>query len=385
MMEIIRLQDGRELSYTVFGVRNPEPGRTIIYFHGFMSSRLEAAMLQDRALDLGIRIVAADRSGYGDSTYDPHRTPHSAVKDVEQLLEALLPPDEKVVFYGVSGGSPYAAACAALLQNRAHGLLLNVPFALIAGREEKVCVGLSKTATRMFRDVKINPIKVKITLYMASLLQRTPLRFLLLKYGGFSKVDIETQKLFKNKGGALNLAGREGNKRGLKGQFLDLQIMATHSHESLTGLLGSVTCKSVVWAGAMDCTTPAAMAHSYANKGGAKMAKDKSSKQTVATREYTINLHKRLHGQTFKKRAPKAVKEIKKFAQKMMSTPDVRVDVKLNKAVWSQGIRNVPNKVRIVIQRRRNEDDEDSEEMYSLVTLAEDQNTKGKGVVVLEA
>jgi ribosomal protein L31E len=67
-----------------------------------------------------------------------------------------------------------------------------------------------------------------------------------------------------------------------------------------------------------------------------QMVKDKSSKQTVATREYTINLHRRLHGQTFKKRAPKAVKEIKKFAQKMMSTKDVRVDVKLNKAVWSQ-------------------------------------------------
>jgi ribosomal protein L31E len=67
-----------------------------------------------------------------------------------------------------------------------------------------------------------------------------------------------------------------------------------------------------------------------------QMAKDKSSKQTVATREYTINLHKKLHGQTFKKRAPKAVKEIKKFAQKMMKTRDVRVDVKLNKAVWSQ-------------------------------------------------
>jgi len=50
-----------------------------------------------------------------------------------------------------------------------------------------------------------------------------------------------------------------------------------------------------------------------------------------------------------------------------------------------QGIRNVPNKVRIIIQRRRNEDDEDSEGMYSLVTLAEDQNTKNKGVVVLEA
>lgn len=49
-----------------------------------------------------------------------------------------------------------------------------------------------------------------------------------------------------------------------------------------------------------------------------------------------------------------------------------------------QGIKNVPNKLRIVVQRKRNEDDEDSEEMYSLVTLAENQTTK-KGVVVLEA
>jgi pimeloyl-ACP methyl ester carboxylesterase len=101
--EIIRLADGRKLSYTVFGAQNPKPHRTIIYFHGFMSSRLEASMLHDRALELGIRCISTDRSGYGESTYDPHRTPHSSVKDIEELLEALLPHDEKVVFYGVSG------------------------------------------------------------------------------------------------------------------------------------------------------------------------------------------------------------------------------------------------------------------------------------------
>ena len=33
--------------------------------------------------------------------------------------------------------------------------------------------------------------------------------------------------------------------------------------------------------------------------------------------------------------------QIKKFAQKTMKTSDVRIDVKLNKAVWSKGIRNV--------------------------------------------
>lgn len=42
----------------------------------------------------------------------------------------------------------------------------------------------------------------------------------------------------------------------------------------------------------------------------------------VVAREYTIHLHKRLHGVTFKKRAPKAIKEIKAFAtQSMVGIP----------------------------------------------------------------
>jgi len=109
-------------------------------------------------------------------------------------------------------------------------------------------------------------MKVKSRLYVASLLQRTPLSFMVLKYGGFSEIDIETRKQFKSKGAALNLAAREGNKLGLKGQLLDLQIMVTHSHENLTGLLGNVTCKCVIWAGAMDSTTPSCMAQSYVDE-----------------------------------------------------------------------------------------------------------------------
>jgi len=41
----------------------------------------------------------------------------------------------------------------------------------------------------------------------------------------------------------------------------------------------------------------------------------------------------------FKKRAPRAIKEIRKFAKKMMGTDDVRIDTRLNKHMWSQGIR----------------------------------------------
>ena len=51
----------------------------------------------------------------------------------------------------------------------------------------------------------------------------------------------------------------------------------------------------------------------------------------VVTREYTINMHKRIHGIGFKYRAGRAIKEIKKFATQQMGTEDVRVDTKLNK------------------------------------------------------
>lgn len=71
-----------------------------------------------------------------------------------------------------------------------------------------------------------------------------------------------------------------------------------------------------------------------------------------------INLHKRIHKTCFKKRAPKAVKQIREFASKVMGTKDVRLDVKLNKVVWSQGIRSVPVRVRVVISRRRNDDED---------------------------
>ena len=66
------------------------------------------------------------------------------------------------------------------------------------------------------------------------------------------------------------------------------------------------------------------------------MVDKKSRSRDLVTREYTINLHKRIQSVSFKKRAPRAVKEIKKFAQKAMKTSDVRIDVKLNKAVWSR-------------------------------------------------
>ena len=44
---------------------------------------------------------------------------------------------------------------------------------------------------------------------------------------------------------------------------------------------------------------------------------------------------------------------------------DVRVDVGLNKHIWSMGVRNVAKRVRVRLSRRRNEDEEAKEKVRS--------------------
>ncbi|EKX54579.1 large subunit ribosomal protein L31e, cytoplasmic [Guillardia theta CCMP2712] len=104
----------------------------------------------------------------------------------------------------------------------------------------------------------------------------------------------------------------------------------------------------------------------------------------IVTREYTINIHKRLLGMTFKRRAPRAVSEVKKFATKAMGTSDVRVDQKLNKFLWSKGVKNVPYRVRVRIARKRNDDEDAKEKLYSLCTLVEVKTFKGVGTTIVQ-
>merc|ERR1712062_103283 len=106
-------------------------------------------------------------------------------------------------------------------------------------------------------------------------------------------------------------------------------------------------------------------------KGLIIMPKEKKTKSTlgeVVTREYTINLHKRLHGIGFKYRAPSAVKEVRKFAEKQMGTKDVRIHTDLTKHIWSQGVRNVPFRIRVRLARLRNEDEDSPNKLYTMVT-----------------
>ncbi|XP_060229303.1 large ribosomal subunit protein eL31-like, partial [Meriones unguiculatus] len=104
-----------------------------------------------------------------------------------------------------------------------------------------------------------------------------------------------------------------------------------------------------------------------AKKGGEKR-KGRFAVNEVVTEEYATNIHKHIHGVAFKRRAPGALSEIRKFAMKEMGTPDVRLDTRLSKAVWAKGIRSVPYRIRERLFRKRDEDEDSPNALYTLVT-----------------
>ncbi|XP_048203342.1 60S ribosomal protein L31-like [Perognathus longimembris pacificus] len=118
-----------------------------------------------------------------------------------------------------------------------------------------------------------------------------------------------------------------------------------------------------------------------AKEGGEKCH---SAINEVVTQEYTINIHKHIHEVGFKKWAPRALKEIWKFAMKEIGTRDMRIDTRLNKAVWAKGIRNVPYRILVRLSRKRNENEDSPNKLYILVTYVLLTTLKNLQVVNVE-
>merc|ERR1712212_1184208 len=76
---------------------------------------------------------------------------------------------------------------------------------------------------------------------------------------------------------------------------------------------------------------------------------------------------------------------IRKFARKAMGTEDVRIDSRLNKAVWERGIRNVQHRIRVRLHRKRNEDEDSAQKLYTLVTFVPVDSYKGLATVNVDA
>ncbi len=109
----LRLPDGRTLGYAEYGAAR---GKPILVFHGSPGARLQARVAHAPALARNVRIIAPDRPGQGLSTGRPGRVIEDWPDDVRELADALEIGRFAVV--GISGGGPYAAACAWRLPGR---------------------------------------------------------------------------------------------------------------------------------------------------------------------------------------------------------------------------------------------------------------------------
>lgn len=72
--------------------------------------------------DLGVRLIAVDRPGFGLSDFQPRRRMVDFADDLRQLAAQLGL--KKFALLGVSGGGPYAAACAATIPRLLSAALL---------------------------------------------------------------------------------------------------------------------------------------------------------------------------------------------------------------------------------------------------------------------
>ena len=121
-------------------------GKPIFYFHGWPGSRLEAKLAAPTARRFNARLIAVDRPGFGGSDFKPNRTLLDWPLDVCEVADALG--IDRFAVAGVSGGGPYALACARRIPERLTSVAIVCGLGPLAS--PAIRAGMSPLARRTF-------------------------------------------------------------------------------------------------------------------------------------------------------------------------------------------------------------------------------------------
>ena len=165
----VTLPDGRRLAYAEYG--DPE-GIPAIYCHGFPGSRLEARLFDSAASRHKLRVIAPDRNGLGRSDPYPGRRLLDWASDVDALADRLE--IDQFFLIGVSGGGPYALACAHQRSDRLYGVTLVCPLGPLD--QPGMLEAMRWPAKINFRSIRHTPLLsvVSFRLALVPLAQRWP-------------------------------------------------------------------------------------------------------------------------------------------------------------------------------------------------------------------
>ena len=148
----MRLRCRRRLGFAEFG---PAAGRPLLWFHGTPGARRQIPPeARTLAHERGVRIVSVERPGVGDSTPHLYTALVQFAADVEELCDALGV--ERFAVAGLSGGGPYALACAHEIPERVVAAAILGGVAPAAGPEAAAggAVGFSRALAPLFERAR---------------------------------------------------------------------------------------------------------------------------------------------------------------------------------------------------------------------------------------
>lgn len=204
------------------------------------------------AIGARIRLIAPERPGFGLSTRHPGRNLASYALDMAEFANALG--IERFAVAGISGGGPYAAACAAFLGERITALTLVSPVGPFAGTEKPRRIGAGHYFA--FRIVpRIPPLSALICAFGRFAFLNIPDLMYAFILSRCSKSD---WAVLKNEDVKQNLLGgvAEGFRPSVRATMQELGIFSRPWHIPFE----KISAPALLWQGMNDRNIPVAAA-----------------------------------------------------------------------------------------------------------------------------
>lgn len=251
--QLLTLHDGRRLCYAEYGAPR---GLPVIFMHGLFGSRFQRHPNEAIAAGLGVRLIIPERPGFGNSDFQPGRRLADWPADVAELIAALHL--DTYAIAGISGGGPYALACAALLDPVAVAIVSGV------GRVERFADGreVAWQHRLLFTLARTSGALVHVPVGLMALgLRHDPQRFFTVLESSVSRQDRNI--LQRPEVRALLLKDmRTAMAQGARGLAHEVRILS----QPWELPLAHINCPVDIWHGTDDPWVPQRMAAALARE-----------------------------------------------------------------------------------------------------------------------
>ncbi len=170
MPRLVALPDGRSLAVDDVGAPD---GLPVIYLHGTPDSRLARHPDDALAASLGVRLLAVDRPGAGQSDLHPAGTLASLGEDLAHLLDALE--IDQAALLGWSAGGLFALAAAGVLGERVLAVALVATVPPVEAYADAAVVAALGPTRRPFVELACELSAVELAAELAPYLVPAPL------------------------------------------------------------------------------------------------------------------------------------------------------------------------------------------------------------------